>query len=83
MAPADPLALARALLAERQRSAIAPALDLLHRLEATAAPDARVTALCEVLEATSGFMTELARLEPADLASRIAARPGKKKKKKK
>jgi DNA-binding transcriptional regulator GbsR (MarR family) len=85
-APADPWALARLIIAERQRRDIAPALDRLYQIEATA-PDARVAALCEMLEAVSTWTNALARREPRDLAAHISAAehpadPKKKKKKK-
>ncbi|MBK5946598.1 hypothetical protein CCR83_09175 [Rhodobacter veldkampii DSM 11550] len=86
-APADPWAIARQILAERQRRELAPALDRLYAIEAVTA-DARVAALCEVLEGFAGWYGGLARLDPGELAAHVTEHPasddnGRKKKKKK
>lgn len=92
IAPSDPWAIARQLIAERQRRELAPALDRLYAIEAASA-DARIAALCEVVEGLSHWLAGLSRLDPTEMASHIATHPltqsdpedegGRKKKKKK
>ncbi len=71
-APADPWAIARRILAERRRRDLAPALEQLYAIEVSS-PDARVAALCEVVEAFSNWMAGLIRLDPAELAQHVGA----------
>ncbi|TNF12270.1 MAG: MarR family transcriptional regulator [Rhodobacteraceae bacterium] len=90
VAPTDPWELARLMIAERERRVMGPARDQLSALEARSA-DPRAAALCEVLDAISGFMQALTRLDPSELASHVdpargggkpeKPRPKKKKKK--
>ncbi|WP_415182227.1 GbsR/MarR family transcriptional regulator [Phaeovulum sp.] len=72
-APSDPWAIARQIMAERQRRELAPVLDRLYAIEA-ANPDARVAALCEVVEAFSSWTAGLARLDPSELADHVDRR---------
>lgn len=93
VAPTEPWELARLMLAERERRVIGPARDHLSALEARSA-DPRAAALCELLDAASGYIQTLIRLDPAELARHIdpargggkaekpAAKTSKKKKKK-
>lgn len=86
IAPTDPWMIARQLIAERQRRALAPAFDKLSDLEAQS-PDTRIAALIGVVEAASDWMGRMARMDPADLADYMAGADtpgddqGKKKKK--
>ena len=90
LAPADPWALARQLIAERQRRDIAPVIDRLQALDATGDP--RAADLMAAFEAGSEWMAALARHEPGELAQLMGsgggelgfapAEAGKKKKKK-
>lgn len=87
VAPADPWALVRQIIAERQRREVASALDRLYMID-TLGQDPRISGLCEVIEAVSGWMSGLSRLDSAELAHRMSEEApdgdeGKKKKKKK
>lgn len=91
LAPSDPWALARQLIAERQRRDIAPVIDRLAALEA-AGEDPRAADLRAAFEAGSDWLAALARHEPGELAQLmgasggefgfLSAEGGKKKKKK-
>ncbi|MDF2142258.1 MarR family transcriptional regulator [Paenirhodobacter sp. CAU 1674] len=82
VAPADPWALLRQLLAERQRRDLAPLAARLHDLQA-ASGDARLADLAQVLDATSGWLAQLAAHSPEELAAMMhPVEHGKKKKKK-
>jgi len=91
LAPADPWALLRQILAERQRREIAPVIDRLQTLAASG-EDPRAGDLLAAFEAASDWMAALARQEPGDLAQLMGAtgseiafvspEGGKKKKKK-
>ncbi|KFE36938.1 GbsR/MarR family transcriptional regulator [Thioclava atlantica] len=70
VAPTDAWELARLMIAERERRVIGPARDQLSALEARSA-DPRAAALCEVLDAVSGFLQTLTRLDPTELARQI------------
>ncbi|AMY67824.1 GbsR/MarR family transcriptional regulator [Frigidibacter mobilis] len=86
VAPSDPWALIRQVLAERQRRALAPALDRLRDLQAAGA-SAALTDLADTLQAVADWQERLAQLDPADLAALVtgAATPeaGEHRKKKK
>ncbi|MGO4851356.1 GbsR/MarR family transcriptional regulator [Phaeovulum sp. W22_SRMD_FR3] len=87
VAPADPWALVRQIIAERQRRDLASALDRLYAIE-TLSQDPRISSLCEAVETVSGWMAGLSRLDSADLAQRLSDETpdtdeAKKKKKKK
>lgn len=86
-APADPWALIRQVLTERQRRVLAPALDRLRDLQAGGA-DPALTDLAGALQALADWQERLAQLDPADLAALVsgvassaAGEPRKKKKK--
>lgn len=91
LAPPDPWALARQLIAERQRRDIAPVIDRLAALEATGT-DPRAADLRTAFEAAADWLGALARHEPGELAQLMGAEGaeigfapvdgGKKKKKK-
>lgn len=87
VAPADPWALIRQVLAERQRRVLAPALDRLRDLQAAGAGPELVD-LADALQALAEWQERLAQLDPADLAALVsgaaateAGEPKKKKKK--
>lgn len=87
VAPDDPWALIRQVLAERQRRVLAPALDRLRDLVA-ADPDPALAELATALRAMADWQERLAQLDPGDLAALVsgASSPdagGAKKKKKK
>jgi DNA-binding transcriptional regulator GbsR (MarR family) len=88
VAPADPWALVRQIIAERHRRDLAAALDRLYVIEAQS-QDPRITGLCDTMETVSGWMAALTRLDAAELAQRLTEDapegddPKKKKKKKK
>ena len=91
LAPADPWALLRQILAERQRREVAPVIDRLAALEATG-EDPRAADLLAAFAAGSDWMAALARQDPQDLAQMmgggggeigfVGTESGKKKKKK-
>ncbi len=86
VAPTDPWALIRQVLAERQRRVLAPALDRLRDLQvAGAGPE--ITDLADALQALAEWQERLAQLDPTDLAALVsgtaAAEAGEHKKKKK
>lgn len=87
VAPTDAWELARLILADRERRVIAGARDQLATL-AGRSVDPRAAPLCEMLDAASAYMSELAHLDPTELATRInpacggKSRGGKKKRKK-
>lgn len=81
LAPGDPWALVRQVLAERQRRVLAPALDRARGLLAAGA-DPALADLAATLQAVSGWQERLAQLDPADLEA-LAAGSGEPRKKKK
>lgn len=70
-APSDPWELIRAVMAARQRRAIAPILDRLLAAEAES-PDARIAALHAALETVSDWTTRLGSATPAEIARHFA-----------
>lgn len=81
-ASSDPWALLRQIVAHRQRRDLAPILDRLHHQHARA-PDPKLAALRNMLEAVTGWTAALARLEPGELAAFFDASPPAQRKKKK